>query len=103
MSARPFSFPMAALAAGLKAKDGRATPRDGIALSIVFLGDALRADDEAAEAVKFYLDGIACGDQVRAGEALVDWVHDRFPAPVEEPKREAPLEFDWQRRADCGR
>lgn len=98
MSSRPFSFPMAALAAGMKAKDGRATPRDGIALSILLLGDPLRLDDDASEAVRFYLDGIACGDQVRAGAALVDWVQARFPAPVEDPP-----EYDWQRRADCGR
>ena len=98
MSSRPFSFPMAALAAGMKAKAGRATTRDGLALSIVFLGDALRHDDDAAEAVRFYLDGVASGDQLRAGEALVDWVHARFPAPVEDPP-----EYDWQRRADCGR
>ncbi|EAQ14295.1 hypothetical protein BD830_11615 [Maritimibacter alkaliphilus HTCC2654] len=98
MSSRPFSFPMAALAAGMKAKDGRATPRDGIALSILLLGDPLRLDDDASEAVRFYLDGIACGDQARAGAALVDWVQAQFPAQVEDPP-----EYDWQRRADCGR
>ncbi|WP_138423703.1 hypothetical protein [Maritimibacter alexandrii] len=94
---------MAALAAGMKARDGRATVRDGLSLSIVFLGDPLRHDDAAAEAVRFYLDGLGCGQQQRAGEALVEWVQATFPfeGDAEPDAKERPV-FDWQRRADCG-
>lgn len=96
---RPLTYPMAALAAGMKARAGDATLRDGLSLTILFLGDDIHDDAEAAEALRLFLDGIQTGAQAAAGSALLDWVTRAYPA---DPAPGDGGLFDWQRRADCG-